>query len=84
VTVAVRPEKLKLTEKGTNPANEITGTIQEIAYLGDVSIYHIDLPGGKRVQFTQSNIQALAELPLTWGQEITLTWSSHSCGVLSQ
>jgi len=84
VTIAVRPEKLRLHDNTQAAANQVTGVIQEIAYLGDVSIYHIDLPTGKRIQFTQSNIQALAELPLTWGQEISLSWSPLSCGVLTQ
>ena len=83
VNVAIRPEKIRVTTD-TGSANQVTGVIKEIAYLGDVSIYHVDLPSGKRMQFTQSNIQALAEQPLTWDQTVSLTWSSHSCGVLTQ
>ncbi|MDF1764157.1 MAG: ABC transporter ATP-binding protein [Oleibacter sp.] len=84
VTVAVRPEKLSVTAEKENAPNNVSGIIQEIAYLGDVSIYHVDLPSGKRIQFTQPNVLALAEQPLTWGQEISLKWHTHSCGVLSQ
>lgn len=85
VTVAVRPEKLRLvTEAEEGAANTIQGVIEEIAYLGDVSIYHIDLPSGKRVQFTQSNTQALAEQPLDWGQTVTLTWAPQAAGVLTE
>ena len=83
VSVAIRPEKIRVTTD-TGSANQVTGVIKEIAYLGDVSIYHVALPSGKRMQFTQSNIQALAEQPLTWDQTVSLTWSSHSCGVLTQ
>ena len=84
VTVAIRPEKIRVTDTGSGSANQVTGEIKEIAYLGDVSIYHVDLPSGKRMQFTQSNVLALAEQPLTWGQEVSLTWNTHSCGVLTQ
>lgn len=84
VTVAVRPEKCRLMAELTGAPNQIKGIIKEIAYLGDVSIYHVDLPSGKRVQFTQSNIQALAEQPLTWEQEVCLAWQSNSCGVLEE
>ena len=84
VTVAIRPEKITVRDQHTEEPNTIYGVIKEIAYLGDVSIYHVELPSGKRVQFTQSNIQALAEQPLTWGQEVALSWSAYSCGVLTQ
>ena len=84
VTVAIRPEKITVRDQHTEEPNAIYGVIKEIAYLGDVSIYHVELQSGKRVQFTQSNIQALAEQPLTWGQEVALSWSAYSCGVLTQ
>lgn len=84
VTVAIRPEKCRLVTNVTGGPNEVCGQIKEIAYLGDVSIYHVDLPSGKRVQFTQSNVQALAEQPLTWEQEVCLSWQPDSCGVLTE
>ncbi len=84
VTVAIRPEKIAVRDHHGDDPNSIHGIIQEIAYLGDVSIYHIELPSSKRVQFTQSNVLALAEQPLTWGQEVALNWNAYSCGVLTQ
>ncbi|GGY52799.1 polyamine-transporting ATPase [Bacterioplanes sanyensis] len=84
VTVAVRPEKIRVYEQHRDLPNRIHGVIEEIAYLGDVSIYHVKLASGKTIQFTQSNVQALAEQPLTWGQEVALGWSADSCGVLTQ
>ena len=82
VSVIVRPEKLRVTEDGDKSLNLVTGVIKEIAYLGDVSIYHVTLPTGKSVKFTQSNIQPLAEQPLTWEQEVTLSWLPNSSGLL--
>ncbi|MFY9179499.1 MAG: ABC transporter ATP-binding protein [Venatoribacter sp.] len=84
VTVAVRPEKISVRDHYIDEPNSLRGIIKEIAYLGDVSIYHVELANGKRVQFTQSNILALAEQPLTWEQEVYITWSAYSCGVLTQ
>ncbi|MCB1646469.1 MAG: ABC transporter ATP-binding protein [Pseudomonadales bacterium] len=84
VTVAVRPEKMRVNTTIEADQNQLHGEIKEIAYLGDVSIYHVDLPGGKRIQFTQPNMLALAEQPLTWGQEVQLTWHPNGCGVLTQ
>jgi len=84
VTVAVRPEKLRLLTEASDQPNTIEGVIEEIAYLGDVSIYHVDLVSGKRIQFTQPNTQALAEQPLDWGQRVTLSWQSQAAGVLTE
>lgn len=84
VTVAIRPEKIAVRQQHQNEANSTQGIIQEIAYLGDVSIYHVELASGQRLQFTQPNIQALAEQPLTWGQQVAIHWSAFSCGVLTQ
>jgi putrescine transport system ATP-binding protein len=84
VTVAIRPEKVQVMSDSEDQPNRVTGVIKDIAYLGDVSIYHAELPSGKRVKFTQSNIQALAEQPLTWQQEVRLGWRYDSCGVLTQ
>jgi putrescine transport system ATP-binding protein len=85
VTVALRPEKMRLIGQITPDApNQVRGIIKEIAYLGDVSIYHVELGSGKRVQFTQSNVQALAEQPLSWDEEVLLGWSANSCGVLTE
>jgi len=82
VTVAVRPEKVRVTEGAEQEPNHMQGIIKEIAYLGDVSIYHVDLPTGKRIQFTQSNVQALAEQPLTWEERVCLSWQANSCSLL--
>lgn len=82
VTVAVRPEKIQVVPALSQGSNTVQGVIKEIAYLGDVSIYHVELPSGKRVMFTQSNIQALAEQPMTWGDSVTLSWQPSACGIL--
>ena len=85
VTVAVRPEKLQvMANQDSDQPNRVSGNIVEIAYLGDVSIYHVQLASGKRIKFTQSNVQALAEQPLTWGQQVVLGWAYESCGVLTR
>lgn len=84
LTLAVRPEKVRLLAPGEQSPNQIRGRIKEIAYLGGVSIYHAELSSGKRVQFTQSNVQALAEQPLSWEQDVVLGWQPDSCSVLTE
>nr|WP_067298425.1 ABC transporter ATP-binding protein [Marinobacterium profundum] len=84
LTLAVRPEKVRLLSPGEQSPNLVRGRIKEIAYLGGISIYHAELPSGKQVQFTQSNVQALAEQPLSWGQDVLLGWHPDSCSVLTE
>ena len=83
VTVAIRPEKIQCVQQ-TDPvnANQVSGIIKEIAYLGDVSIYHVELDSGYRMQFTQSNTLALAEQPLQWEERVVLQWQSNACTLL--
>ena len=55
VWAAVRPEKIFMStgaaQDGTD--NVVRGAVQDIAYLGDLSIYLVKLPTGKVVRVTQ-------------------------------
>src|SRR6202790_592045 len=56
VWAAVRPEKIFMSTappEGTD--NVVRGAVQDIAYLGDLSIYLVKLPTGKVVRVTQPN-----------------------------
>jgi putrescine transport system ATP-binding protein len=83
-SVAIRPEKIRLLGPDDSAVNRVTCTVDDIAYLGDVSIYHGKLASGKAIKFTLPNVQALAEQPITWGQQVTLGWRAESCGVLTR
>jgi putrescine transport system ATP-binding protein len=54
--------------------NAATGIVREIAYLGDVSVYHVELPSGKRIQFTRANLLHTADAPLTWDDKVRFHW----------
>lgn len=83
VTILLRPEKVQMSAS-EDALNKIQGVIKDIAYLGDVSIYHAELPSGKRIKFTQSNVLPLAEQPISWEKDVNLSWSPYSCGILTQ
>jgi putrescine transport system ATP-binding protein len=79
VTVAVRPEKLLASEQA--PAggyNSVRGVITDFAYLGDVSIYLVRLPTGQQMRVQLTNLARLTETPLTWDQEVYLSWMPDS------
>jgi putrescine transport system ATP-binding protein len=82
VTVAVRPEKMRLCPECQGPGdNRVTGRVEDIAYLGNVSIYHVRVSPTQVVTMTLANMQPRTEQMLTWDQEVTMTWSP-SCGVV--
>ena len=92
VWAAVRPEKVFMstaapqgtdqrTDRGTD--NVVRGAVQDIAYLGDLSIYLVKLPTGKVVRVTQPNTSRHAEA-ITWDQEVYLSWDPSSPVVVTR
>ncbi|MDG5495267.1 polyamine ABC transporter ATP-binding protein [Niveispirillum sp. BGYR6] len=84
--VAVRPEKIAITKEP--PAteggrNQAMGTVKEIAYLGDVSIYEIELDTGKRVRVTAPMVTRRTEMPITWEDRVYLSWRPFAGSVLT-
>src|SRR5690606_28525010 len=54
---AVRPEKIQLTrERPEGDANITRGMVEDIGYLGDMSVYQVRLESGKHLRVTQTNI----------------------------
>ncbi|MBN2885864.1 MAG: ABC transporter ATP-binding protein [Chromatiaceae bacterium] len=86
VTVAVRPEKVRLClDYREDGVNQLRGVVEDIAYLGDVSIYRIRIDAAlPRVQMTLTNIQPRTEQALTWDQEVAIEWSPNSAMALSE
>ena len=87
VWVAVRPEKIAISkpdgEAGAG-TNTTLGVVKEIAYLGNLSIYLIALPNGKTVRVTAPNVSRLTEMPITWEDEVRLSWQPFAGVVLTQ
>jgi putrescine transport system ATP-binding protein len=84
VHVAIRPEKIRLaTEYREDAANQVRGVVQDIAYLGDVSIYHVRVADGHVVEMTLANVNPRAEQDLTWEQEVAMEWGPRSGVVLT-
>src|ERR1700690_1510458 len=84
VWAAVRPEKIFMST--TPPAssdNSARGAVQDIAYLGDLSIYLVKLPTGKVVRVTQPNTTRHSEA-ITWEQQVYLSWDATSPVVVTR
>jgi putrescine transport system ATP-binding protein len=94
VWAAVRPEKILMStspphgssenDGGTHGTdNVVRGTVQDIAYLGDLSIYLVRLATGKVVRVTQPNTSRHAEA-ITWEQPVYLSWDASSPVVVTR
>lgn len=83
VAVAIRPEKMmiSLEEPAKIKQNTVKGIVKEIGYLGDMSIYHVELLSGKIVQAAVANQFRLHERDVNWDDEVYLSWKPES-GVL--
>lgn len=85
VAIVVRPEKVRITAVTAGPPpgdNCLRGPVEEIAYLGDVSIYHVRVPGGALVEAQLTNRARRASAPLTWGDEAWIAWSAEDAVAL--
>jgi putrescine transport system ATP-binding protein len=85
VWAAVRPEKIFMSTVAPQDGadNLVRGTVQDIAYLGDLSIYLIKLPTGKVVRVTQPNTSRHAEA-ISWDQQVYLSWDATSPVVVTR
>ena len=77
IVVAVRPEKIRLGIDAPPPGdNCLEGTVEDIAYLGDVSIYHLRVAPHLRVEAQLTNRTRRAAPRLTWGDRAWLSWDA--------
>jgi putrescine transport system ATP-binding protein len=88
VWAAIRPEKIFMSiappaATGHGNDNLVRGAVQDIAYLGDLSIYLVKLPSGKVVRVTQPNTSRHAEA-ITWEQQVYLSWDASSPVVVTR
>ena len=69
--------------KPSNTQNCIQGVIQEIAYLGDISIYYVKVSTGKIIMATIPNLLRLSERNFQWEDSVYLFWRSENSLVLT-
>jgi putrescine transport system ATP-binding protein len=76
---ALRPEKIQLTKGDLDlDKNCARGIVKGIAYMGNLSIYLIELNSGKQVKVTMPNQVRAAEHAIGWDDKVSLTWHPNS------
>jgi putrescine transport system ATP-binding protein len=88
VWTAVRPEKINMSRTLDDAhgarENVVRGVVKEIAYMGDVSIYLVQIDSGKTVRVTLPNITRDAEHRITRDETVYLSWHRSSPVVLTE
>ncbi|WP_333825353.1 ABC transporter ATP-binding protein [Pinisolibacter sp.] len=85
VWLAVRPEKVRIAHEAPADVshNAVAGTVWDIAYIGDVSVYHVKLDSGATIRATVANVDRTVERPIGWEDRVWLFWSRSSGVVLT-
>ena len=83
VSIAIRPERIAVTRhKPEGAANIVEGEVEEVAYLGNLSIYRVKLASGKTLKVTKSNLLH-DDVPIKWDEKVFLSWSNAAGIVLT-
>ena len=84
LTIALRPEKIYIShEKPEEETNWCHGVVENIAYLGDISIYYVRLKDGRIVTSTLPNVDRFKQGLPTWDDQVYLSWDAESCIALT-
>lgn len=85
VWYALRPEKLRITrERPEGVVNVLAGTVDEVAYQGNLSVYRVRLKSGVTVRATRANVQRTDEARITWDETVFVHWDDDAGVVLTQ
>jgi putrescine transport system ATP-binding protein len=82
VSFIIRPEKVMISaEKPADRQNAVQGTVIDIAYLGNISTYHVQLTNGTLIKAQAANSRRRASRPFTWEDNVWLSWTD-TAGVI--
>ena len=83
VFFAIRPEKVRISaEKPDDLANAMQGRILDIAYLGNISTYHVELANGQIIKAQEVNSRRISKRAFTWEDTVWVGWSDTAGVVL--
>ena len=81
--LAIRPEKVAISaERPGNLANAVQGRILDIAYLGNLSTYHVELANGQIIKAQIANTRRLSRRDFTWEDDVWLGWTDTAASLL--
>jgi len=85
VWYAVRPEKLRVgRDRPDGATNAFPATVEEVAYMGNLSVMRLRLAGGKVLRATRANLERHAADAISWDEEVWVHWDDSAGVVLTQ
>ncbi|APX13268.1 ABC transporter ATP-binding protein [Tateyamaria omphalii] len=79
--LAVRPEKVSIHKDKPDTDNAVQGKVLDIAYLGNLSTYHVELPTGDIIKAQVANTRRISRRDFTWEDPVWVSWTK-TAGVL--
>ena len=85
---AIRPEKIMLSrdkpgdDLAPDGANRVHGVVEDIAYLGDMTIYQVRLDNGKYLRASKANMLRGDSEAISWDEPVWASWSGSAGSVL--
>ena len=75
-TVALRPEKVRISVAAPQdiPGNHCRGTVADLLYMGDVTMYRVQTPGGCRIEALLANSQSGRAKFFEVGDAVEMNW----------
>jgi putrescine transport system ATP-binding protein len=91
VSVAIRPEKVKLSRRGpvsdavnSHAINRLEGVVTDVSYLGGLTTYKVKLESGAMVRSSMANTARLDIDAYSAGQRVVAWFTPDDCVVLEQ
>jgi putrescine transport system ATP-binding protein len=85
VCYAVRPEKLRVSrERPEGYVNVFRAMVEEVAYMGNLSVMRLRLESGRIVKVTRPNLERYDSGAITWDEEVWVHWDDTAGVVLTQ
>ena len=83
--IALRPEKVYMSKsRPPQTFNWEKGEVDEIAYFGSSSMYHVRLSGGFVLLCFAANASKQHETEFTWEAEVFVYWNGENCVVMGR
>ncbi len=75
-TIALRPEQIRIETAAPagSPDNHYRGTVAELLYMGDVTVYRVDTAGGQKIEALLANSAAGRAKFFEVGDAVETSW----------
>jgi putrescine transport system ATP-binding protein len=84
VSVAVRPEKISISQGKPKSANVLQGVVKDLGYFGKDSLYRIEIPGGAKVSVNNVNATRTRESLAKWDDKVWLSFDPAAVILLTE